>query len=245
MRAGLPNQSFQLRESKSSAYSSLQTPQPLYAHHAVLEGRQVVTQANGRLLLRSQSPENQAVTITILLHKSFVPAITGNYRTVHFLEGGIGLRDETGRALEPPGQRHGLTLQEGVIPRKKFKYHEQRDVIERIWDLERRRILGLPLPPALPPPLPPRAPAPAALAGAAPALAGASLGGLAGLAMMPGFPAFVGGTGSRGLCMALGTAISRRTSAIELTAAATSETQVPDVTPLPTGPVERGRTLMN
>ncbi|KAJ3158629.1 hypothetical protein HDU86_002592 [Geranomyces michiganensis] len=71
--------------------------------------------------------EGANVTFFLVTNKAFTPRAEGSFRTVHFLEAGIGLRDEAGRDVVAPNKKptpahHGLWSQRSFIVTNK---HDQ------------------------------------------------------------------------------------------------------------------------
>ncbi|KAJ3173395.1 hypothetical protein HDU87_007664 [Geranomyces variabilis] len=149
MRANLPADQFSSARQRARRLGALKDD-PLYHHHAILEGQQVMIHGNGRVVLRWQDPDDgKPITLYIRTSKSLVPTMAGNIRTVHFLAEGIGLRDETGAVAIPPGRDLSQASREGILARKNFKFAQDGDSLLRLWTIERARIEGTPAPPLL------------------------------------------------------------------------------------------------
>lgn len=72
---------------------------------------------------------------------SLVPIAPGNRRTIHFLEDGIGLRDENGDVLVPPNASVGEKFdREGIWRRREFRYLRDASILDEIWRTERAKI---------------------------------------------------------------------------------------------------------
>ncbi|KAJ3172132.1 hypothetical protein HDU88_006946 [Geranomyces variabilis] len=146
MRANLPADQFSSTRQRARRLARLRDD-PLYHHHAILEGQQVMMHGNGRVVLRWQDPDDgKPITLYIRTSKSLVPTMAGNLWTVHFLADGIGLRDETGADVIPPGRDVSQASREGILARKNFKFAEDGDTLLRLWTIERALIEGRPVP---------------------------------------------------------------------------------------------------
>ncbi|KAI8587304.1 hypothetical protein BDZ88DRAFT_247296 [Geranomyces variabilis] len=149
MRANLPADQFSSTRQRARRLAGLRDD-PLYHHHAILEGQQVMMHGNGRVVLRWQDRDDgKPITLYIRTSKSLVPTMAGNLRTVHFLADGIGLRDETGADVIPPGRDVSQASREGILARNNFKFAEDGDTLLRLWTIQRALIEGRPVPPLL------------------------------------------------------------------------------------------------
>lgn len=115
---------------------------PLYQFTRILNGREVIIQANGDMILRWKAPaalvkgaaEDQDITLKIRLPKSAVPLKEGDKRSVQFLAHGIGVIDENQRPLSRPG----YSASEGLMRSADFILHQESQLLQALWNSERR-----------------------------------------------------------------------------------------------------------
>ncbi|KAJ3146845.1 hypothetical protein HDU86_008341 [Geranomyces michiganensis] len=141
MRAGLSPDHFSPENQRARAlarFSRLRSD-PLYQYTNVMQDREVSVWANGMIPLFWADPQTQVEHRIILRGPKSAIGVDDNdsRRFLAFLPAGIGLRNETGTYYATA--KHSVMM-EGILRQSQFARHEQGEIIQRMWRLERARL---------------------------------------------------------------------------------------------------------